>query len=224
MSEPIKTSFHPIIEELQNEFLEYYNELREKHADINFQMFYSPFYENADMLILGFNPGMGNPNCFDAKERRVFQYLNDRSYPTTRDTNYVFEKAGVLHRLNGKVVKSNIFYLATNRVGQLYTKAKKLNELPRFQFYTNHYKWTQELVSKSSPKIIILEGINTYWEFKAAIEYEGFGDIKNFMDDKGVFSCEINIGGKITPMIGYHRRVYGMLNKDGFASLLATTF
>lgn len=223
MPEQIIKSYHPAIEGLQNEVRAYFEVLREKHTDIYFQMLYSPFYENADMLILGFNPGMGNPSCFDAYERKVFQYLNDRSYPTTRDTNYVFEKTGLSEKLKGRVVKSNFFYLATQKAAELYPKAGNLNETPKFKFFANHHKWTRELLIKSSPKIIILEGFNTYKEFEIAIKHEGFAEIKNFTDDKRVFSCEIILEGKVIPLIGYHRRVYGMVNKDAFAELLKNT-
>lgn len=221
MSQNIKNSFNPLIEMLQAEVLDYFQELRNKYSDVRFQMFYSPFYENADIFILGFNPGLGDPDCFDSRERMEFQYLNDRSYPTARDVNYVFEKVGASSVLKMKVLKSNIFYLATRNAGNLYKEAKKFSEESRLKFYGNHFRWIRQLFEKSSPKLMIIEGFNTFHEFKIALEDNNWSIITDFKSENGVFSAKIDLNGKVTPLIGFHRRIYGMLNKDAFAQLLA---
>lgn len=219
----IKKTWHPLIESLQEEVLAYYKGLRKNDESIRFQFLFSPFFENADILILGYNPGLGDKDCFDANERLKFEYLIHTSYPTARDTNYVFEKAGLADALKGKIVKSNIFYLATENADILYGVARKLKETPNYLFYQKQFRWTRELVQKCAPKLIILEGTMAYQEFKKAVEENGFGTVRNLESLAGNFWGDLEIGEKCTPFIGFHRTPSGMKNRDGFVSLLATT-
>lgn len=217
-------SFHPVIENFQQEVKAYFESLRIKNDSIRFQLLYSPFFENAEILILGFNPGLGDENCFDVMERKQLEYLIHDSYPTAKDTKYVFEKAGLTDVLEGKIVKSNIFYLATKQASHLYPMANKLNELPKFLFYQKHYIWARELVEKCAAKLIILEGSMAFEEFKKAIEEDGFAKVKNLFGLDGVFYGEIDFSNKTIPYIGYQRTRFGMKNKDAFAALLAKTY
>lgn len=216
----LKNSYHPAIETLQKDIEQYFVGLRSKDDSIRYQFLFSPFYENAEVLILGFNPGMGDKDCTDVMERTALTYTKDDKYPTARDTFYVFGKAGLENVLEGRIVKSNVFHLATENAAQLYPKANKIDETPKFLFYKKHFEWTRELIQKVAPNLIIIEGITAYFEIKKAIEEKGFGKEIDIIDKAEIFQGKFEIGNRTVPFIGYHRGRYGMKNKDGFAELL----
>jgi len=205
---------------LQKEIEQYFKSLAEKNETIRYQFLFSPFYENADVLILGFNPGMGDKYCADVMERTGLTYTKYDTYSTGRDTFYVFRKAGLENVLEGRIVKSNVFHLATRTASQLYTTAKKIDETPKWLFYKKHYEWTRELIQKVAPKLIIIEGIRAYREIKKAIEENRFGQGIDFIDKTEIFQGKFEIGNRTFVFIGYHRARHGMINKDGFAELL----
>lgn len=204
---------------LQQEVKLFYEEVEMKlNRTVYYEIFYSKFSTNADILFIGINPG-GNENQMTTAIDS-FEYL-DYDYVLARETKQVFSDAGypkLLENLNkeNKVVKTNLYYVSTIGLKEFNIfldelKAKNLLE----KFYQLSQKWTSKIIELSNPKIIIYEGKMAYDESPPFLNNENV--VKSIELEDAYFYKYENIP---YGMIYYKRNRSMIKNKKDMAIIL----
>ncbi|HEX4113112.1 MAG TPA: hypothetical protein VH020_11300 [Stellaceae bacterium] len=129
-----------------------------------FAVFYCPVPEQADFLILGFNPG-GGPEDSERKGAipEEHEYLSC-DYRLARATRDLFAQNDYLGLLK-QSVKSNLqFFRTKNVVSWNQIAEEKRHELTEFCD-----QGVREIVGRLRPKAILLEGVQTFDAFRSRI-------------------------------------------------------
>jgi len=124
-----------------------------------YSILYSPLPEQADLVIVGYNPG-GNSTDFDVENAGSIptehEYLNE-SYPLAKKMRQLFEESGHLELLK-KSVKTNLIYFRSRDVKSWESIPKDI----RTTLETRSIAATTSLVRQLKPKWIVCEGFATY--------------------------------------------------------------
>lgn len=211
----------PNLENFQNEVTSFYQKVREqldpqKTFNENYQgyfVFMSPIYDSCEIMFVGINPGVGGGGTIEkAEPDEKFDYLN-ANYALARETNAVFQQINKAHILESNVVKTNLYYLATNKASEIWDRVNLLSDDLKVEFKENSDKWTRHLISTLKPKIIICEGSSVFDTF---CKMYPTSSIDNSVKDCFVVD-DVNYDFKI---IGYSRRFSNIRNKKGLGDLI----
>ncbi len=104
-------------ENLLRETYEKWNSLEGKYEfwKSGFAVFYSPVYENPDLMVIGYNPG-GNENDFNEKEALVIPAEHDYfkwKYSLAKKMKDIFSKINKTELLRMSVKLNLIFFRST---------------------------------------------------------------------------------------------------------------
>jgi len=134
-----------------------------------FSVFYSPVYENPDILILGYNPG-GKDDSFKPELEKFSQgdfslpekieYITE-NYPLAVKMRNIFSDLGIDLEKN-KIVKTNLIFFRTPSLKELELLEK--NKENEFDLESFSKKNINEIIAKLNPKVILCEGINTFYK------------------------------------------------------------
>ena len=126
---------------------------------------YSSLLEVPPFLFIGINPGDELKESEQPKKDLDpgdgFEYTNavtDVDYRLTKQTRGLFEMAGMGNLLE-KSVKTNVYYIATSNVKDLWQLFSLLGEDMNRRLHENAFKWTRRMIEMIKPKTIICEGI-----------------------------------------------------------------
>jgi hypothetical protein len=135
-----------------------------KDSKAGYAVFYCPVPDNTPLLILGLNPG-GGPK--DTEHQGIIpeehEYLSC-NYSIACKTRKLFEQSGYLWLLK-KSVKSNLLFFRTKDKDS-WNRVPKCLRKELTKFCDTH---VQEIVRQLRPRVILLEGVQTFDQFRARI-------------------------------------------------------
>jgi hypothetical protein len=137
----------------------------EKSLFKGIQIYFSPIISDPMILFMGINPGAGYFNYNDELVDRLspldkHEYLVDEyNYTLKNNTIKLLELANAYYLLENSI-KSNYYYVATNKETDIYNLFAKL-ELKN-DFYEKSKFWTSKLIEFVNPKIIFCEGVRAF--------------------------------------------------------------
>ncbi len=124
-----------------------------------FQILYSPIRYRPDFMFIGINPGAGyfnstgkNVSRLEPENKMEYAYSN---YPLANKTKELFEMAGLTLEDLKKSIKSNFYFIATEKENHL---NKMIKDLGMMDFEKKSREWNLRLINMINPKIIICEG------------------------------------------------------------------
>lgn len=181
-----------------------------------------------DVLFIGINPGNGDPNntqtvklSTTAQQITYIEYIDGENptYALARETLMVFEKAGYSRAefkklLQTKALKTNFYYIITNKQSSISRCLKALDPKRFGDFWGNSYHWTERLIRVLKPKVVICEGKSVYNEILAM--NQPLLTLNHWENHCGYFEA----GPEYPIVIGYSRKFSRILNKEGLAELI----
>lgn len=167
------------------------------------KIFYSPKIQNADILLIGINPGSGELDSafkYHNENYKIIEYLiEDRNkYKLARDTFSIFEKMNRLEMLEKRTAKINSRFYATTSVNSM-IEFESILELNYSELYgelmSNSKRWLLKVIELVNPKIIVCEGFSAFsfldneiypegedWEYSLQSDYNVFKSYKRKSD------------------------------------------
>ena len=175
------------------------------------QIYFSPLVSNPTILFMGINPGAGYFNYNDKLVDRLspldkHEYLED-DYKYTLKNNAIklLELANASYLLE-KSVKSNYYYVATNKEADIY---QLFAYLPELKFYEKSKFWTSKIIELVNPKIILCEGVRVFDKICEIISCKKINsEFWNYAESEKYY------------ILGYKRRYSNMLYSDKVADQL----
>jgi hypothetical protein len=137
---------------------ETYNETRkmwESHGkdENGYAIFYSPAFENPEIMIIGYNPG-GDKTSVNrdvmAEPPLTNEYIN-ANYKLAKNIRKVFEYADLKNELKNTVKLNLIFF-----------RSKKASGIKDPEIINFCYDKVKFILEKLNPKILLIEGLGTY--------------------------------------------------------------
>lgn len=137
-----------------------------------FAVFYSPVYENPDLMIIGYNPG-GDSDTFNEKEALLIPEEHEYfkwNYPLAKKMREtIFNKINKTDLLRKSIKLNLIFFRSNNK--KCFTSISREVRKDIEQFC--HGK-VREIIIPTKPKIVIAEGIITYDKLKLILKQQPF--------------------------------------------------
>ncbi|RPD44873.1 hypothetical protein DNI29_19420 [Hymenobacter sediminis] len=188
------------------------------------RVFFGPIMSQPKVLIIGINPGNGQPGVVDIalwEDEEVFEYTNpEYNFALARETRSVFTEAGLLDVLTTATVKTNYYFLSTTKERDLYKITDSLGRTLQHEeealgdkFFRKSAEWTKRLIELLEPQVILCEG---------KVAYENVIDL---FPQHGEQTWENHCGFTALPdqgltVVGYSRRWSNIKDKPGLARLL----
>lgn len=195
-----------------------------KQYDKGWRVFFSPVVHKPKVLLISINPGAGQSGTkdfgfWDGSE--IFEYTNpEYSFSLARETNAVFNQAGLAEVLKNSTVKTNYFFLSatyekdlyriTDYLGRVVNETiERLGEL----VFTKSAEWTRQLIKLIQPEVIVCEGKGAYDNVISL--FHNFGEY-NWKEGCGYAT----VTDEKLVIIGYSRRFSIIRNKPALIELL----
>jgi uracil-DNA glycosylase len=126
------------------------------------QMFFSPFREKADAMIIGINPGAGYANT----EGRIVEKFSpletyEENYNLAQEIKMCFRNAGK-ENIFETALATNIFFFATKGTKEWEEFLKNLPNNLRDEIKNKSKIWLKALIEIVSPKIIVCAGTTVF--------------------------------------------------------------
>jgi hypothetical protein len=158
---------------IREETLGKWDSLKDKYnfSKYGFDVFYSPIFENPDLMILGYNPGGDEDSNFTPESalatRLEHEYFTE-NYRLAVMMKTIFHKIDKIELLR-KSVKLNLIFFRSRNKNQYITIPKNIrNEMEEFCFDK-----INQIISRLNPKVIITEGVQTFDILKRILEKSG---------------------------------------------------
>jgi len=177
------------------------------------QIYFSPLIKNPNLMLIGINPGSG---FYKANKKIVQEFEPLEKYGEGYDLAQEI-KCGVFRHLGREDIfnstfKTNVYFFATDNVDKLKCLFKLFPENFRIEVKQKSINWLKELITLTSPRIILCEG------------HTAFDYVKSFYGDEMVI--DINKGyvleGTINkiPIIGCKRMGCNIIKKEYLIEVL----
>jgi len=184
-------------------------------------IYISPFYENADILFLGINPGGG----YYKKNKKIQQQFDpldnkETGYGLWKELEKCFSKMGK-KELTDNMIKSNCYFFNTDKEEDLYTLFEILPPELRMEVKSKSKEWVKTLIKEISPKIIICGGKSAMVRIQELFpdyEYLERTNYTKAIKINGIYVISFkrfkNIIRKRNEFIDYFKKYFTMINKE----------
>jgi len=136
-----------------------------KELTNGFLIWYSNIIFNPKIMMIGINPNCGSLNGLQSihlDEDSKLIYFYDFSGKLGQQTTRIFKDAELEKIFETSTIKTNFFYLATNKADEIYKCVQFLGDKFSIEFYHQSAIWTKRLVEIVKPEYLVCEGMQSY--------------------------------------------------------------